>query len=108
MLDVDAFNKHVLEQLSSEVSRPEEPPLALVRDCTYVRAGKVCYLDTDSMAENLVDRIRGLSPLPRSLRPATASFFWGAVRRTWLRCFFHGEGDMSRNLIFSARPLRLL
>jgi hypothetical protein len=60
MLDVDAFNKHVLEQLSSEVSRPEEPPLALVRDCTYVRAGKVCYLDTDSMAENLVDRIRDL------------------------------------------------
>jgi hypothetical protein len=60
LLDVDAFNKHVLEQLSSEVAPPEDPPLKLVRDCTFVKNGKVCYLDTDSLAENAVERIRDL------------------------------------------------
>jgi len=62
-LDVDAFNKQVLEQLSSEVAPPEDPPMKLVRDCTYVKNGKVCYLNTDSLAENVVDRIRDIFKL---------------------------------------------
>jgi hypothetical protein len=63
LLDVDAFNKHVLEQLSSEVAPPEDPPLKLVRDCTYVKNGKVCFLNTDTLAENVVDRIRDIFKL---------------------------------------------